>query len=120
MVKVSKTSEFENYDFWRKNQNFHWKTTLIHDLLVRPVKARSKIFPNGKKFGSLPSFITKEESVSPPLDPPQCFGIQYKSDSRFYRCTRMTITEQKDQTQCESRTEKLPAKHGRRWKKRKF
>ena len=29
MVKDSKTGDFGNYDFSRKNQNFEWKTTLI-------------------------------------------------------------------------------------------
>ena len=28
MVKDSKTSDFGNYDFSRKNQNFEWKTNL--------------------------------------------------------------------------------------------
>ena len=31
MVKDSKTGDFGNYDFSRKNQNFEWKTTLKQD-----------------------------------------------------------------------------------------
>ena len=29
MLKDSKTGAFGNYEFWRKYQNFAWKTTLI-------------------------------------------------------------------------------------------
>ena len=33
MVKDSKTGDFGNYDFSRKNQNFEWKTTLKYSSL---------------------------------------------------------------------------------------
>ena len=48
MVKDSKTGDFGNYDFSRKNQNFEWKTTLKAKFLEAMYENNLE-FPGGRR-----------------------------------------------------------------------